>query len=295
MKLAIESTDRSAAQENELLEYAIEICEDKIIQQWLRENSAAFFHLTDMFNLVRRHMDKEKDKKKKKKKEKKKEKVDIIFVAHGGIEDEKHPAAFLPWFNIEDVFLYSPWNCAIDASAAYGIATGLIQPQHRVFRCTSKDECRFPHEEHRPRELPPDWNSMRKAGFQLIPKIMVQSLQWPEDGAWEAYKYLADAHGEPDKSRIVIPFLIPGPYPLTVPFYVVTLALALALFFFGYEATVHLAACLCDDSEVKFDRRFLERQYSYTIDYSAMISSEDMFPVQYPDLYRAFQALFDHV
>ncbi|KAG7218717.1 hypothetical protein INR49_007069 [Caranx melampygus] len=282
VKLAIETTKRSSAQKNTLLEFAIEICEDETVRQWLRENSTAFFHLIDMFNLVREYIYKNKER----------GEIDIIFVAHGSIRDEKHPAVcLLPLPSIEDVLLYSPWNCAITAEAAYGIATGLIQPQHRVFYCRNKKQCDIPDEGHHPSKLPPDWNSMKRAGVQLIPRIMVSPLRLPKDGAWEAFKSLTEIYGQPDRSRIVIPFLFPGD-PIRVPFYVVTLALSLALFFSGYEATIHLAACLGDSSRVKFDRKFLEDQYSYTIDNSAMSSSDDMFPLQHPDLYEAFQAVF---
>lgn len=284
MKLAIETTDRSPAQEKDLLDYAIEICEDKMVRQWLRANAAAFLSLITMFNLVRNHVEE-------KKKKRRRRKMDIVFVAHGAIEDETHPAVCLvPVPTIRDVLLYSPWNCAIDARAAYGIATGSIQPQHREFICNCP--CKR-NKSHDPRILPDGWNSMKNTGARLIPKIMVQSLEWPEDGAWEAFIELAATHGEPDSSRIVIPFL--SPVTITVPFYVVTLAVGLALFFSGYKATVHLAACLCDDSGQKFSPRFLEDQYSYTIDDSAMTSSEYMSSVQYPGLYTALQALFDNV
>ncbi|XP_056256469.1 uncharacterized protein LOC130184542 [Seriola aureovittata] len=285
VKLCIENEDRSSDQRKELIEFAIENCRDEAVRQWLRENSKSktFFHLVDVFHLVKKHIDK---------KEKKK-KVDITFVAHGSIRDDDIPAScLLPLPTITDVLLYSPWNCAITAKVAYGIATGLVQTQHRVFICVKKHNCQIPHEGHFPTKLPSRWNSMKRVGVQKIPKIMVSTLRLPKDGAWDCFKSLTATHGKPERSRIVIPFIFPGG-PIRIPFFVVTLALSLVLFFYRYEATVHLAACLDDRSDEKFDREFLEKQYSYTIDSTAMTSSADMLPNRHADLYRAFEAVFD--
>ncbi|KAF0022254.1 uncharacterized protein LOC118289099 [Scophthalmus maximus] len=306
VKLIIKNPERSSADKRILEMFAMKTCQNQTLQQWLRENSGseAFFKLVDLFHLMTKQIaDKTNEDDEESDEEDEESDVDIIFVAHGSIRDSQVPAScLLPLANIKDVLLYSPWNCVLTAHAAYGVATGLIQPPHRRFYCKKLSDCPIPEDRqnpqhhynhHQPRKLPSQWNSMKRAGSQAIPNIMVSTLKVPKDGAWTSFVNLTETHGQPGRSRIVIPFILPG-LTVRIPFFVVTWVMSLVLLVFRLKATVHLAACLGDRStRGKFARDFLETQYSYTVDNTGMTSSATMLPIRRADLYRAFQAVFD--
>ncbi|CAJ1075497.1 uncharacterized protein LOC117831718 [Xyrichtys novacula] len=293
LKSYIENSDRSHSQKQDFINIVKRYCDNKDVLAWLSEtyDTDIFFKLVDIFYFLKQELDK-------KKKKTDREEIDIIFVAHGSIEDPLIMAnSLLPLSTIEDVYLYSPWNCAIDAYAAYGIATGLIEPKHRIFGCIRANGCRIPDNGHYPANLPYYWNSMKNTGVGLIPNILVSPLKDPEDDAWNGFVFLQNTHGEPRKNRVVIPFIVPRLFSnfVTIPLYVVTLALSLVLFIFPFKATFHLAACLSRDSDTTlngFDA-YLNGQYSCTIDHSMMSSSMRLYHAN-PGLYNALRAVFDH-
>lgn len=286
VKHSIENTERSSDESETLITFLIEHCKDKDVQDWLSKNSKSndFSKLVNMFHFLKQKLDEE---------EKKlhSNTVDITFVAHGTITDSMIPAScLLPLPTITDVVLYSPWNCVITADAAYGVATGLIEPQHRVFLCKKKEECKIPHQKHQPTKLPSEWNSIKKAGDRKIPKIMLYPLRLPEDGAWKAFEILENKHGKPGRNHIIVPFILPGKSEGSVPFFVVSLALSVVLFFSRFQATLHLTACLAKYGKIKLDEDALKEQYCCTIDNTAMTSSQSMLP---NGLFRAFKEMFD--
>ncbi|CAB1421297.1 unnamed protein product, partial [Pleuronectes platessa] len=290
VKRIIENPNRSPEEERELLRYAIEACQIKEVQQWWNENQGieTFIKLVELFRLMKNQIINKSN-------EDKTNyfgwEVDIIFFAHGSITQPTIPASCLrPWPNIQDVLLYSPWNCLLRADAAYGIVTGLMQPWHRSFICASGSGCRNCYEGHWPRKLPSVWNSMKEAG--LIPNIMVSTITDPKDGAWTTFVDLTAEYGTPRRGRILVPFILGG-QKVTIPFFIVTWVMSLVLFIFRIKATVHLAACLGDESTwCKFPREFLEHQYSYTVDGTGM-TAQSMWPITHPDLYRNLQAMFN--
>ncbi|XP_067426918.1 uncharacterized protein [Thunnus thynnus] len=288
---AVENSNRSFYDKKTLIEFAIEHCEDETMKRWLIKNSEseAFFYLLDMFRYLKEYIDEE---------EKKNhgDNIDIIFVAHGSIRDSMIPAScLLPLSSITDVILYSPWNCVINGDAAYGVATGRMKPKHRKFYCANR-YCHVRNEGHWPNKLPNYWNSMKNAGGQMIPNIMLSPLYPPKDGAWERFVFLHDRYGPPGRNRVIVPFILPAEKAslISVPFFVVTLALSLVLLFTRFKATVHLAACLGDRfAGQKFDQEYLKRQYACTIDNTLMHSSLNLEDVHLNlDLYRAFKAMF---
>ncbi|KAK9963833.1 hypothetical protein ABG768_006995 [Culter alburnus] len=96
--------------------------------------------------------------------------IHIVFVGQGSIVDQFMPAGVLvPAPNIRDTILYSPWNCLIHSSAAFGIAQGNIQLTDREFFNTSNEL----YYELNP--LPDCWNSMR-GSCHNIPVILLSSL-----------------------------------------------------------------------------------------------------------------------
>ncbi|XP_074552985.1 uncharacterized protein LOC141809720 [Halichoeres trimaculatus] len=292
MKSCIENSNRSSEQMKKFIEIVKKYCNNETVLRWLNEvyNTAIFFKLVDTFYFLKQELDK-------KKKKTDRGKIDIIFVAHGSIEEPLIPAsALLPLSTIEDVVLYSPWNCLIDSCAAYGIATGDLMPEDRYFCCSKGSPCSVPDNGHWPTTLPPYWNSMTNAREQIIPNIFVSPLRVPKDGAWDGFMFLQQRYGEPGRNRVVIPYIIPQLFgcTMTIPLYVVTLALSLVLFIFPFDATFHLAACLGRSSSTTLTQWdwYLNQQYSVTIDQTVMSCSESVF-CQYPELYRALRAVFD--
>ncbi|XP_051797372.1 uncharacterized protein LOC127531655 isoform X2 [Acanthochromis polyacanthus] len=289
----LESNGRSSDERKRLITTAMENCKDQTNLKWLRENaeSDVFSELVEMFAFLKRHVDEEE-------KKSHDNTVDIILVAHGAIIYRMIPACYLlPLNSITDLILYSPWNCNITAEVTYGVATGKMKPQHRVFYCGTKklfkfpaealdmknplkqpkirECCQLPDEKHQPMDLPDQWNSLKRAGGRMIPNIFI-GFMTPDDGVWKTYKRLSETHGAPGRNRIVIPFIFPAEQKRSVPLSVVMLALSLVLLSSRFKATVHLAACLGYSSAGhKMDS--LKDQYSCTTDNTTMKSSPDMF------------------
>uniref|UniRef100_UPI0037E6FEAF uncharacterized protein n=1 Tax=Semicossyphus pulcher TaxID=241346 RepID=UPI0037E6FEAF len=289
LKCCIENSDRTSEQKKNFIKIVKRYCNNEAVLEWLKEtyDTEVFFKLVDMFYFLKQELDKEK-------KKLDRENIDIIFVAHGCIEEPLIPASdLLPLSTIEDVILYSPWNCAIDACAAYGIATGNIQPENRIF-CCQGGGCQVSN--HRPNVLPNHWNSMKNAAGWMIPNISVSPLRKPEDLAWNGFVFLRDQYGRPGRNRVVIPYMLPEFFRFSgkVPFYVVTLALSLVLFIFPFKATVHLAACLGRASGTTLSEQsvYLNQQYTCTIDHTIMTVPEEVFRA-HPGLYRALRSVFD--
>lgn len=284
VKRCIENPNRNFEEKQKIIDFVIEMCEDEAVREWLRANAhcLAVFELVNLFNLLKEELDRRLSADQ--------EKIDIIFVAHGGITETLIPAgALVPLSTIEDVLLYSPWNCRINVDIAYGIATGIIQPQHRTFVCAGGD-CRVPDIFHCPTNLPNYWNSMRASRGYPIPLINVSPVS-KEEPVWKWFEFLGGMNA--GNNRIVIPFLLPGaPGPWPIPFFVITSVLSVVLCFTNYKATVHLAACLGKKPEDMLDENYLKQQYSCTIDKTRMKPSGDMLINRHPDLYRALRAVF---
>lgn len=126
---------------------------------------------------------------------------------------------------------------------------------------------------------------------RFIPNIKVSPMNPPEDGAYKRFKFLEKTHGVPGPDYVTVLYLPPGPDDF--PFYIITLVLSLVLFFCDYEASLHLAACLGDTfTSTRYNKNYLQLQYAYTIDNTAMTISSDKFPIKDPELYWALKALF---
>lgn len=258
---SLDNNERSSDERKTLITTAIVNCEDQTVRKWLRENaeSDVFSDLVEMFTFLKKHIDDE---------EKKNHDniVDITLFAHGAITYQMIPACrLLPLNSITDIVLYSPWNCNITSDVTYGVATGKMKPQHRVFYCGTKKHfkfsaealnmktslkqpetrecCQLPDEKHQPMDLPDQWNSLKRAGAQMIPNIFI-GFMTPHDGVWKTYRCLSETYGAPGRNRIVIPFIFPAERKRCVPLTVVMLALSLVLLSTRFKATVHLAACL---------------------------------------------------
>lgn len=83
------------------------------------------------------------------------------------------------------------------------------------------------------------WTSVRKAGDQMIPNIVLRPLKPSEN---------IETHSQPGRNCIIIPFILPGQSRDRVPLSVVTLGLALVLLSSRFKATVRLCACLTEAS-----------------------------------------------
>ncbi|KAM9843891.1 uncharacterized protein ACBR49_013009 [Aulostomus maculatus] len=260
-----------------LLEHTVENCPNQSVRRWLMEKaeSGAFQQLADMFYFLKKHIDNEE-------KKNHSNNVDIIFMAHGAITGEMMPAScLLPLPAITNVLLYSPWNCLMSTEVAYAIATGCMTPQHRVFRLiVDKDNCGPVDRKYCPKMLPGHWNSMKDAGDQLVPTIVLTPLKSPDDGCWKRFDFLLNKYGRPQRDRLIIPYIVPGHASTPVPFFVVMLALSLVLHFSRFQATVHLASCLSGTSKTWSDKKYLRRQYACISKKCLMTCSTDIFKVK---------------
>ncbi|KAJ0070622.1 hypothetical protein NL108_016895 [Boleophthalmus pectinirostris] len=253
-----------------LLNYAQRHCRDPDVKEWLQEGAQSehFLHLIDVFYHLKSALQREK---KKRRRKDPRRLIDVVFVAHGWISDSlMFSNLLLPLPSLQEVVLYEPWNCVIDATAAYGIATGYIEPKHRSFVCWGGCQYRGFVHEHYPDGLPADWNHLRASRGEPIPEIWVETLRRPVDPAWGCFKILR-SHCKIRHERVVVPFILPGHKELKMPFTVVTLALSLALLFTRLKARLHLAACLGRDKPLlELDRLLLQAQYCYTLDHTMM-------------------------
>lgn len=268
-----------------LLTLAVSNCDHEADRMWIRGNSESFFQLADMFVYLKEKIDEE---------EKKNhgDHIHIIFVAHGRIRPPMIPASrLLPLAPLRDVILYSPWNCATTAAVTYGISTGKMKPEHRQFYCSKKNG-ETGSKLRPPSRLPDHWNSLRRAGGQEIPTIIVSPLH-PESPVWKKYESLTKQYGPPGRNRVVIPFMVPAETTFgssgTVPVYVVTLALSLVLLSSRFTATVHLDTCLSKTSaDTNLDENLLTQQYSWTMDDTGMTVSEDTFRNSWAGIFQRF-------
>ncbi len=210
--------------------------------------------------------------------------IDIVFVAHGRINTVFMPAGSLaPSPNIRNTILYSPWNCQIDAYAAYSIAQGSIDMRNIKFmnlvNCESNP-------------LPEDWNYMRQSRHN-IPEIILSPLV-PEEPAWTQFMTLCTQGIIDIDGRAIIPFLVPKDLVTAfgeIPFYMFVFAASFMLAFFGATATVHLAACLGRAESLPMPVEW-RTQYAYTYDGAFMsVNIDEMKGI--PTLLRAFLLLFN--
>ncbi|XP_038161531.1 uncharacterized protein LOC119796853 [Cyprinodon tularosa] len=296
IKSIIENTNRSQSEMEELIDHAIKNAPDSVVKEWLGQNakSQEFSHLVNVFVFIQKRLNEEWQKKKEKDREIKK--IDLVFLAHGEIENCMIPAICLvPLMSITDVLLYSPWNCLLFPEAAYSIATGNIQPGHRLFGCGRPNECQIPPEAHVTFNLPNSWNSMRNTGIQPVPKIMVGPVGTQNDMAFASFIALENVFGAPGANWYLVPYL--APWIGKVPFFVVTLAASLVLFFSGCEATVHLAACLGKSPcGTPMQEEYLKWQYAYTADNTGMTVSTETFRewsnLRRSPFFQMFKAVF---
>ncbi|KAG1934663.1 uncharacterized protein LOC120465281 [Pimephales promelas] len=210
--------------------------------------------------------------------------LDIVIVGHGGILDQFMPAGGLvPTPNITDTVLYSPWNCPIDSKAAYAIAQGFIQATDRVFRHMAYYE---------PNPLPDHWNSMRRSPSD-IPVILLSPLT-PEEDAWALFQQFWVNNDMDSEDRVILPYLLPQDQENAfgeIPLFMFILALSYILSCHGKAATVHLAACLCNDESPLMEEEWV-KQYAYTSDGAYMTVSMDDRNMNNM-LFMALRSLFD--
>ncbi|KAG7454532.1 hypothetical protein MATL_G00260780 [Megalops atlanticus] len=278
----------------ELLRFVRERCNDPVILGWLADMCHAvwFVNLVQYFHqYLLQKLEEEEERIKKAMRP-----LDIVIIAHGSTMTRFMPArCLMPLVTVEDVILYSPWNCVIDANVAYGIATGSIQPQDRVFsNAVTPNEAPF----HFPRILPQHWNSMSSSPYPEIPWIILHPVK-PREPVWRIFVELMSRRGvfQP-ANRILIPYIVPDGvdeklFP-SVPLFVLTLALSIVLWPLQVRAKIHLAACLGFDDESRCSKTQMDitrcvMQYAYTVDHTMMSSTNVTVDNK---LFRALRSMF---
>lgn len=145
-----------------------------------------------------------------------------------------------------------------------GCQTGTIRNTGGSSVTLLKSMHALPDANHQSVNLPNHWNSLKRAGDQMIPNIMLSPLRPPED--CQRFESLAKNHGGPGRNRLIIHYMRPGcwryGFSESVPFFIITLALSLVLSTSRLKATGHLTACLTDRSaDQECDEDYLEQQY----------------------------------
>ncbi|XP_020902285.2 uncharacterized protein LOC110240811 [Exaiptasia diaphana] len=97
--------------------------------------------------------------------------VDITFLAHGGVCQPLLPGRlhYLNNKKVKSILLYVPWGCMLDASAAYGIATGTITPENVAFKGLLDEGQRLMY-----------WNKLPMGGTE-IPNVVFKRVSIGED------------------------------------------------------------------------------------------------------------------
>lgn len=214
--------------------------------------------------------------------------IDIVFVGHGRIVDQFTPAGGLvPRPYIKDTILYSPWNCAIDANAAFAIAQGFIQVANREFyNNRSTPYCQ-------PIPLRDHWNSMRRS-LHDIPEILLAPVT-PEEEAWAFFHQLWQNRGVEIEGRVIIPYVVPQQQVNAfreIPLYMLVFATSFLLMLANKTATVHLAASLSRLEDSPARPVEWRTQYAYTSDGTMMTVNMDSRNMD-SELFRALRSLFD--
>ncbi|XP_036415496.1 uncharacterized protein LOC118799636 [Colossoma macropomum] len=262
--------------EQEIVDYIQATCHDPIIVSWLETRE----HKTEILNFlrfIRNNLDKEI------RGRNKRDILHIVFVAHGAIVDQFVPAASLVPANIIDTVLYSPWNCLIDACAAYGIAQGCIRlHQTRFLNWLTRATVS-------PNIWPRHWNFMSRPTPD-IPQILLAPVGHKEP-VWNEFQEIGGSLQSGD--RIIIPYLVPENLKINFPvlhIQTVIYALSIVLMITERRATVHLAACLGRNGTPQMVKEW-ERQYAYTNDDTIMTFDLDEMTVD-PLLFQAFKLMF---
>ncbi|XP_010863530.2 uncharacterized protein LOC106023765 isoform X4 [Esox lucius] len=273
-----ETTDITDRKFKIITEYVSNYYADALGRQWLQKenNQKRFANEIQLFRNYFKNFLKEKERREdessreRSKRRYRKRKLDIVFIAHGSITDDSIPASELISPSVDDLVLYSPWNCSITAQVAYGIASGKIQPPDRLFinmvnnHDVAAAEALLP-----PSLLPPHWNSMSSAGGALIPWVWV-SPAVDDEPVDQCLMYFIQEGGV---DRLVIRYIVPSwlrSVFVPVPLFVVMYALSFMLSVAGYTAKVHLAACLPYQSPINSEPWRRKRQYACTYDRVAM-------------------------
>ncbi|XP_048044483.1 uncharacterized protein LOC125267165 [Megalobrama amblycephala] len=276
-----------------IIDYIMETCTDNRVVSWLQELTKNQTEFVNLLTFVKETLSQKEDEEEVFKKKKLRRPggghTDIVFVAHGAIVDQFMPAAFLvPTPTIRDTILYSPWNCAINARAAFGIAQGNIDVTNRQFYNRNGNTV-----DYEPNPLPDRWNSMR-GSLHNIPGILLAPVT-PEEVAYTNFLKLWMNRGMENEDRIIIPYFSPenlvnafGAIPLYMFIFVTSFILMLN----GKTATVHLAACLNRLEGSPLRPVEWRTQYAYTNDGTGMTMNMDD---RYMNsmLFRALRSMFD--
>ncbi|KAL7873940.1 hypothetical protein SRHO_G00049100 [Serrasalmus rhombeus] len=209
----------------------------------------------------------------------------IVLVGDGSISDQIRPTDwFVPLDTITDTILYPPWNCAIDAKVAYGISTGRILPEHRVFRNGKPQE-----------PLPERWNSMAGQQTTGVPEIILGPMR--NDADWiMKLTALADWMALlKDHRRLVIPYPPGGVLADWLPVVPLDRIIAVIAFLLKiippYKATVHLAAGLQYRGTTPADVEMWQDLYTHTPN-STVMTTQNMEHCEHPMLYSILRSMF---
>ncbi|XP_020916937.1 uncharacterized protein LOC110254303 [Exaiptasia diaphana] len=172
--------------------------------------------------------------------------VDVTFLAHGGVSDPLLPCRvhFLNDEQIESVILYIPWGCKLDASAAYGIATGTITTTNVNFIGLLNEDKRLRC-----------WNNLPMDGTE-IPNIVFTRVSLDEVVIQQLQQI--DSAFRRGVRGVFVPFLPEETNLNEIPLSILCIAVALCAYLkkVPWKYRIHIASCLYP---MKFDSSILVR------------------------------------
>jgi hypothetical protein len=193
--------------------------------------------------------------------------VEIVLVARGSISGcWETGSSVVDHPGINDVVLYQPWNCALDANAAFAICSGSLKPSGRNFK-----HCIHYSRDGRPKRCcqQQGLNYLTRAKQAKIPQIFVQACLMDRKNLGEVSCQLG-SHDKFDNTenqlqRFILPYAVrvsEGPHFGRVPLSIVCQAIGAVCSMFNLTATIHM---VCDLTSDKLDQVKHVKQYCHVI------------------------------
>ena len=207
----------------------------------------------------------------------------LVIVSHGRISLCHDEILRTTLGTLTDIVFYSPWGCTVDALVVHGIATGTIEPRHRMFNGTSNAA-----------SVPLTFNRLSTRPNGPIPLVDLSPLK-PDDGGkvllnrWKTL--VKDTEGV-----LVIP-IEQHEYPdvPSIPLWLMAGICAVVGLTLEKTFTYHHAACLSRSPHYAELVKGFDAQYCHTTDnyQDVLMSAPDIPGIDDRAFFAQFQATLD--
>ena len=204
----------------------------KQLEDYVRDLRLYVLAIARIFKFVKQKIEEDQDKKKKKERI-----VDLTFLAHGHVQNPLFPCT-LHYLNerAEFIKLYVPWGCLLEATAAYGICTGMINVNNVQY-----SDVVLP-------AIPSDWNTLPK-DYTQIPEVVFTPVN-TDEGVYKALMNIASVIQGSARGLVIPYFNPPGVTFLpTVPLWALSNAVAIVGSLLKMRFRIHIASCLFPKDE----------------------------------------------